>query len=384
MHTCESSEPQTTKPSRLPPTRDRITYLRHTHTTHIPQARHIRDTHTRHTRLDGERLTRLLLHACSMPATCLLHAYTKQGDEPAVYAPDAPVCAAYMGVEDGSGGCSIVASSLAASTKKLHPKKLHPKMLHPKMLHPKMLHPKKLHPKMLHTKMLHPKKLHPKMLHPKKLHPKMLHPKMLDAACSFFACLHLWVLPTDAASLLACMRQHVWMLLGSKWQRVPTRWMQLLCLPPCKASTFDALQAFDAASFLAGVKAEGRRGRRGRKRGRRAQEGAQEGEQDERKKESTQRSKKESKEGSKKASRARFWSEHMKPLQKAERIEKPMRRAGDEMGRAGGPGVFVATVLLDTYHTPDTITPGVLVATVLLNAHGRRLLHIPQLHLLTC
>jgi len=244
-----------------------------------------------------------------------------------------------MGVEDGSGGCSIVASSLAASTKKLHPKKLHPKMLHPKMLHPK------------------------------KLHPKMLHPKMLDAACSFFACLHLWVLPTDAASLLACMRQHVWMLLGSKWQRVPTRWMQLLCLPPCKASTFDALQAFDAASFLAGVKAEGRRGRRGRKRGRRAQEGAQEGEQDERKKESTQRSKKESKEGSKKASRARFWSEHMKPLQKAERIEKPMRRAGDEMGRAGGPGVFVATVLLDTYHTPDTITPGVLVATVLLDAH---------------
>jgi len=74
MHTCESSEPQTTKPSRLPPTRDRITYLRHTHTTHIPQARHIRDTHTRHTRLDGERLTRLLLHACSMPAPCLLHA----------------------------------------------------------------------------------------------------------------------------------------------------------------------------------------------------------------------------------------------------------------------------------------------------------------------
>ena len=48
--------------------------------------------------------------------------------------------------------------------------------------------------------------------------------------------------------------------------------------------------------------------------------------------------------------------------QKAERDEKAMSRAGEKGRRAGGPGVLVATVLLD--------------------AHGWRLLQIPQLHLL--
>ena len=121
--TCESSEPLTTKASRLPPTRDRITYLRHTYHTHTTYAththtRHTRHTHTRHTRHTNTRLdgkTHLQGHdiQTSIPPTVIhtshMHTRTKVTNRRWMGRMRQRV---YMVVEDGCGGWSIFGCSM--------------------------------------------------------------------------------------------------------------------------------------------------------------------------------------------------------------------------------------------------------------------------------